>query len=82
MYILTLAFFIVTISGSFALSKWLEYKLNPRAHLWTTIGASVLFMFLVVSLRPHLLVGVVIGCVLAYSIYQRYRAYLKSSSGA
>ena len=78
MEILSLAFILASIFVGFAISKWVESKLSPKQHLWFTIGGSVLFMSFTVSLSSHLWGGVVIGCALAYSIYQRYRVYCES----
>ena len=80
MEILSLIFILASIFVGFAISKLIESRLDPKQYLWFTVGGSVLLMSLTLSLSSHLLIGVVMGCTLAYAIYQRYKAYVRYST--
>ena len=69
---LSLAFILASIFVGFLILKLVESKLDPKRHLWFAIGGSVLLMSFTLILSPDLLIKVIVGCTLAYAIYQRW----------
>lgn len=58
-----------------AIFRWQKSKLIPKQQLWATIVGSLLLGSLLVGFGEYHWTGILVGCVLAYSIYQRYKAY-------
>ncbi len=68
---LIVALALVSLFIGFAVLRWQESK----QQLWVSIGAMVLLVSIFVGFGEYHWTGILVGCVLAYSIYKRYRAY-------
>lgn len=72
---LVLALVLGSLFIGSAIFRWQESKLIPRQQLWATTVVSVLLGSLLVGFGEYHWTGILVGCVLAYSIYQRYKVY-------
>ena len=68
---LIVALALVSLFIGFAVLRWQESKLNPKQQLWVSIGAMVLLVSIFVGFGEYHWTGILVGCVLAYSIYKR-----------
>ena len=71
---------VVPIIALGYVNSWVERTFDARTQFLVTIVGSVLLVMLIVGFTTYSWIWIMMGSLIMYSIYRRYKAFLKSSA--
>lgn len=70
---------LALIALGYGAQRWFERTLDARTQFLVTIAGSVLMVILFVSFTTYSWMWIMMGLILGYSIYRRYKAFRTTS---
>ncbi len=67
---------LIVIAIGFGVNRWQASALNPKQQIWINIGASLLLAFIIILFTTYSWTWILMGLVIAYSIYRSYKGYV------